>query len=75
MYTKKGNGIPDGTLVYYTYGKTMIDGLALKDMVDFTFDPNDGLWVQPYARAIWKKNPELHPHVTLFTLLYKKLGI
>lgn len=41
----------------------------------YIYDPQDGLWATEGVRRVWRKHIFLHPHCTLFALLYKKLGI
>ena len=86
MYAKKGNELPIDTVVYFGGGFTdsisnlsvlpcKIGSYSWKDTISCIFDPNDGLWATQYARMIWKTNHELHPHASLFEILYKKLEI
>ena len=41
----------------------------------FEFDANDGLWATFYVRDLWKEEIHLHPHCTLFDMLYSKLSM
>jgi hypothetical protein len=42
---------------------------------DFYFVSNDEIWATKAVRVFWLKHPHSHPRITLFGLLYKKLGI
>ena len=74
--------LPEGTVAYkvefigkyYVVWKTTINHAIGRRLV-FIYDPRDGLWATEWVRDIWKGNPWQHPHVSLFTLLYKKLEI
>lgn len=87
-YRKKGSELPLGQLVcvYNSYGTTTfhIDRLYLiregyndewLDNLFYDFDTADGLWATSFAREFWELNVILHPHTTLFEIIYKKLGI
>ena len=79
---KKGSGLPEGTTVYMAnFGKSShVWQSTIKRRYDpfridleYIFDPADGLWATTHVRALWEQHPHLHPHASLFTLLYKKL--
>ena len=41
-------------------------------LIDFYFDPNDGLYTTLLIRNKWKRKPYKHPHATLFDILLQK---
>lgn len=84
---KIGSHLPFGQLVYafhsydavsynienFYLSQTKGNVMSLDSMI-YEFG-NDGLWATPWTREIWAKRMCLHPHCTLFGILYKKLGI
>jgi hypothetical protein len=41
----------------------------------YEFDVNDGSWATYYVRNLWKSEIRLHPHCTLFDMIYSNLII
>jgi len=83
-YTIPGCKLPEGTLVYvyftsnnYFLGNTVrrIALCGFSFLNNYIFDPQDELYATEGVRSYWKLHPELHPHATLFEMLYKKLDI
>ena len=82
MTVKRGNLLPHGSIVYFT--NNMEYGVIVKcaaietlryNQIYFVCDDGDGLWATHSVRNLWEASPELHPHCSLFQLLYKKLKI
>jgi len=74
-YEVSGIDLSEGALVYYCINN---EPAPLRNypsicLFMFIFDPYDGLYATVSVRKFWKLHPETHPHVTLFTMLYKKL--
>lgn len=76
---KRGSELPIGQQVYFIdeYGilSHCIDHPSSFDEYLYVFESSDGLWATSWSREIWGKYPHRHPCITLFSLLYKKLGI
>jgi len=75
-YTIPGNKLPKGTLVYVCVHSRAVRRTTLCRFTvlnKFIFDICDELYATKNAREFWKSHPELHPHATLFEMLYKKL--
>jgi hypothetical protein len=86
MNKKRDEELPEGTPVYSTWcvsSKLSVLCTTIKkgspSYNTYTFDPKDGLWATSWARKLWeiywRDHPYRHPNVTLFEILYKKLGI
>ena len=78
MDVKKGNEFPAGSVVYHEFlfwPYVYVCRTEEPFNTDYFFSQEDGLWATEYSRYSWKQNPETHPNVTLFELLYKKLEI
>ena len=74
----RGKELPNGTILYY-YKYGLIEKTVIYQTEDyasylnflFIEDQHDELWATNWVRNFWEKNPLLHPHATLFSLLYK----
>jgi hypothetical protein len=77
---KRGSDLPIGTVVYsvFTHERDHIRLLRSTtpsdyDLMEYIYDPIDGLWATQWVREVWKKCSHLHPSCTLFEMLNKKL--
>ena len=71
-----GFNLPKGTPVYTRSYSTNMHVYHLIDHKTYyshnKYRLEDGIWATDAARKFWNKNPQLHPHVTLFQIIYNK---
>lgn len=75
LQIRQGRDLPDDTMVYIsidTYDRVYKHKIRHLQLA-YIFNSKDGLWATQSARITWRRHPHLHPHCTLFYLLYKKL--
>jgi len=84
----KGYELPEDTLVYHWTPNSVDperEGFIGKSYISFPVEKtfivyfyyyvyeSDGLWATPSMRTYWNRHPTVHPHSTLFSVLYHQL--
>lgn len=72
MKTRAGHDLPKGINLFYFSSKRLQPTFSKhkRRIFLYHFDPKDELWATATVRGFWKEYPHLHPHVTLFEILY-----
>ena len=76
VYQILGNMIPKGTIVHWhPRNNSAYRSENAHPRIIYVYDPIDGLLASQCTREYWIKMPWLHPHCTLFRMLYERLEI